>query len=332
MIKSLSSLRFVFAIIVFLLHIGKINVAIGHAFFIVLSGFILSMVYEKRILDQNFSFGSFFKKRLLRTYPLHILTLLLAIPLAFSFTKIFAAKIFLNLFSLQVFIPIKEFYFSLNGVSWNLADLLIFYACFPFLIRILSKFSFRTFTIILGLIVLMILFLMNLISEECHHYLFYISPYFRIFDFIFGIYLYQITKKISFIPKYFTASLIEIGTLSLCVVLFFIANHHYEYIKPQIYSVYIWIPLFLVMIGFYFDKGIISKHILGTTFMLSLGKLSFSFYMIHHLVIRYFQTYGTSLEITENSGFVLCFLISLALAYLSNKYFESLFYSSKNNE
>ena len=234
--------------------------------------------------------------------------------------------------SLQVFVPLKEFYFSLNGVSWNLADLLIFYACFPFLIKILSKFSFRTFTIILGLKVLLILFLMNLISEEYHHYLFYISPYFRIFDFIFGIYLYQITKKISFKPSYFTASLIEIGTVSLCVALYVIANHHYESIKPQIYSVYIWLPLFLVMTGFYFDKGIISKHILGTSFMLTLGKLSFSFYMIHQLVIRYFKKYGTSLEIAENTGFVLCFLISLALAYFSNKYFESLFYSSKSNE
>lgn len=332
MIKSLSSLRFVFAIMVFLVHIHKVNVAIGHAFFIVLSGFILSLVYEKRILEQKFSFVSFFKKRLLRTYPLHILTLLLAIPLAFSLSKVFFAKLFLNLLSFQVFVPLKEFYFSLNGVSWNLADLLIFYACFPFLIRILSKFSFRTFTIILGLIVLLLLFLMNLISEEYHHYLFYISPYFRIFDFIFGIYLYQITKKISFKPNYFTASLIEIGTLSLCVVLYFIANHHYESIKPQIYSVYLWLPLFLIITGFYFDKGIISKYILGTSFMLTLGKLSFSFYMIHQLVIRYFKKYGTSLEIAENTGFVLCFLISLALAYFSNKYFESLFYSSKSNE
>lgn len=330
MIKSLSSLRFIFAIMVFLIHIKFVNVAIGHAFFIVLSGFILSLVYETKILENKFSYTSFFKKRLLRTYPLHIVTLLLAIPLTFSVSKFFFAKLFLNLLSFQVFVPVKEFYFSFNGVSWNLADLLIFYACFPFLIRIFSGFSFRIFTVILGLIVLFILSLMYLISEEYHHYVFYISPYLRVFDFIFVIYLYQITKKILFKPDYITASIIEIGILVLSVVLYLLADSNYENIKPQVYSVYLWVPISLIMIGFHFDKGIISKHILGTSFMLNLSKLSFSFYMIHHLVIRYFTKYGTSMEVPENTGFVLCFLISLALAYISNQYFERLFYNSKN--
>src|SRR5690606_20164608 len=210
MIKSLSSLRFVFAVLVFLLHIHKINIAIGHAFFIVLSGFILTKVYEKKIIDNTFSFSDFFKKRLARTYPLHILTLLLAIPLSLagikSETDIWLSKFILNFFSLQVFVPSNQFYFSFNGVAWNLVVLMIFYACFPFLIRFLSRFTFRNFTLLLVGIILFIAFSMNIIPEKWYHYLFYISPFYRVFDFIFGIYLYQLCKQLRFTPNFKTAS------------------------------------------------------------------------------------------------------------------------------
>lgn len=330
MIKSLSSLRFVFAIMVFLVHIHKTNLAIGHAFFIVLSGFILAMVYEKRIKEKTFSFGSFFLKRILRTYPLHILTLLMALPLSLqgirSETLLWVSKFFLNLFSLQVFVPHRQFYFSFNGVAWNLSDLMIFYACFPFIILLLSKLTFREFTFLMIGIALLICLSMNLVPEELYHYLFYISPFFRIFDFIFGIYLFYLTKNISYKPDYKTASFIELFSSTICVVMYIFADSNYSDIIPYSYSVLLWLPLALILLGFHFDKGIISKYILAAPFMLTLGKLSFSFYMIHQLVIRYFKKYGTSLEITENTGFMLCFLVSLALAYLSNTYFERLFY------
>lgn len=330
MIKSLSSLRFVFAIMVFLVHIHKINLAIGHAFFIVLSGFILTMVYEKKIKEKTFSFGSFFLKRILRTYPLHILTLLIAIPLSLkgirSETLLWISKFFLNLFSLQVFVPDRHFYFSFNGAAWNLADLMIFYACFPFVILLLARLSFRKFTFLMIGIVLLICLSMNLVVEELHHYLFYISPFFRIFAFILGIYLFYLAKNIGFNPDYKMASYIEVFSIALCVAMYIYADSNYSDTLPYSYSVLLWLPLSLILLSFYFDKGIISKYILGTPFMLALGKLSFSFYMIHQLVIRYFTSFNTTWQIQENSLYIFCFLVSLTLAYLSNTYFERLFY------
>jgi peptidoglycan/LPS O-acetylase OafA/YrhL len=308
MIKSLSSLRFVFAVLVFLLHIHKINIAIGHAFFIVLSGFILTKVYENKIIDNTFSFSDFFKKRLARTYPLHILTLLLAIPLSLagikSETGVWLSKFIFNLFSLQVFVPSNQFYFSFNGVAWNLAVLLVFYACFPFLIRGLSKISFLSFSLTMGLIVMFISFSMAIIPEKWHHYLFYISPYYRIFDFIFGIYLFQLTKKLTFRPGFKMASLFEIGAVILCVLLYIATNSEYDNLKPYIYSLYLWIPLAAIFIGFHYDKGVISKYILSSKLMLRLGNLSFSFYMIHQLVIRYFRQFNDDWQLDRaNSHF-----------------------------
>lgn len=330
MIKALTSLRFVFAVIVFLLHIHTAHIAIGHAFFIVLSGFILTMVYEKKILDKTFSFSLFFRKRMLRTYPLHLLTLFVAIPLSLegirNETLMWLSKFTLNLLSLQVFVPSNHFYFSFNGVAWNLAVMLIFYMCFPFLIRLLSKFSFKGFTLIMVFIVVFISLSMEVIPEKWHHYLFYISPYYRIFDFIFGIYLYKLLQQLTFKPSYRTASFIEIAVVILCVLLFVWANSNYNSLKPYIYSLYLWIPLAAVFVGFYYDKGVISKYILSSKYMLALGNLSYSFYMIHQLVIRYFRQSNHNWQLDNNLLYFLCFFLSLGLSYMSYTYFERLFY------
>ena len=70
MLKSLASLRFVFAFLVFLHHIDVLHDALGHAFFYALSGFILSYVYAERFAEQQISLSRFLKLRWSRLYPL----------------------------------------------------------------------------------------------------------------------------------------------------------------------------------------------------------------------------------------------------------------------
>jgi peptidoglycan/LPS O-acetylase OafA/YrhL len=53
---------------------------IESAFFI-LSGFILAYNYRDAILDQKNIKSDFYSARLARIYPLHLLTLLIAVPL-----------------------------------------------------------------------------------------------------------------------------------------------------------------------------------------------------------------------------------------------------------
>ena len=332
MIKSLSSLRFIFAILVFFVHIDQLHVAIGHAFFIVLSGFILTYVYEERILNGKVKFKEFFKKRLLRIYPLHILTLLVAIPLSldgfFEDTLSWFGKFFLNLFFLQTFVPNNYVYFSFNGVAWNAADLVIFYSLFIFLIYLFSKLNIKLFTVLILFIILFICISMAVVSEKYYHYVFYISPFFRIFDFIFGMYLYKLTQKISFRKNYTTASILEILVLVFLAVWFGYANYNVEMLKPYLYSVYLWVPLSLVIVVFYYQAGVISKKILSSKIMLSLGGISYSFYMIHQLVIRYSEPLK---EVVPHVVYyyIFCFVVSVVLAYVSFNYFENIFYKKK---
>jgi len=334
MIKPLSALRFFFAILVFMVHIGMFKVAIGHAFFIVLSGFVLTMVYEDRLLKKEITFGNFFSKRWIRIYPLHLLTLLLAIPISlYVFNDIFAGTIMLgfNLFFLQTLIPNINYYFSFNGVSWNAADLMIFYALFPVMIQLFSKWSLKTFSFFIILIVLFTGISMQFVPSRLHHYVFYISPFFRIFDFIFGIYLYKITKRFSLRPKYMVATFLEAGAILLLALWYWFANSYSEILLPYAYSLYLWLPLSLIIMVFYMDAGFISQRVLGTRLLITLGGISYSFYMLHHLVIRYAAYFNDMyFRYQKNVGYyAFCFFTALVLAYLSNKYFESLFY--KNN-
>ena len=99
MIKPLTSLRFVFALMVFASHLSFLEYSpnesirnaylsvfregyIGVSFFFILSGFILAYNYGARILDSITDIGSFLKARFARIYPLHLLTMLMAIPLS----------------------------------------------------------------------------------------------------------------------------------------------------------------------------------------------------------------------------------------------------------
>ena len=79
MIGSLQSLRFIFAIMIFLHHFtGNGGVGLfeaggscGVSFFMILSGFVMSVGYFEKVQLPSFNYTSFIGKRLIRVYPLH---------------------------------------------------------------------------------------------------------------------------------------------------------------------------------------------------------------------------------------------------------------------
>src|ERR1700739_1236064 len=93
MIKPLTSLRFLFALMVFLSHLqfvqdktlAKVYVdffkegRLGVSFFFILSGFILSLTYKQKITAGTVSKKEFWVARFARIYPLHIITFLVSI-------------------------------------------------------------------------------------------------------------------------------------------------------------------------------------------------------------------------------------------------------------
>ena len=105
MIKSLASLRFVFAFLVFLHHIHVLEDAVGVAFFFMLSGFILTYVYSARFEMGEITQKHFLKLRVTRLYPLYVLSILASIPLTIGIFKenviVWSARLGVDLAMLQ---------------------------------------------------------------------------------------------------------------------------------------------------------------------------------------------------------------------------------------
>ena len=161
MIKPLTSLRFLFALMVFCSHLQFFDYAeyptfkeiqyyvtgegfLGVSFFFILSGFILSLNYDDRLLSRQVTFREFWVARIARVYPLHLATLLIALAMVIEGTeqwKDFFADpaastvTFLSNASLiHAFIPVPEYFFSYNVPSWSISDEMFFYFAFPFII------------------------------------------------------------------------------------------------------------------------------------------------------------------------------------------------------
>ena len=135
-------------------------------------------------------------------YPLHLLTLLLALALEIANTEqasdFFAdpadsvATFLGNAALLHSFVPDPNYFFAYNAPSWSISDEMFFYFAFPFIIllfirnKVLLRYSFLLFLAIPAF--------MYFSPEQSHHKYLYINPFFRIVDFVLGIFLHQVYR------------------------------------------------------------------------------------------------------------------------------------------
>lgn len=333
MIKPLTSLRFFFAFMIFLFHSnffvpeGTFFMGIqksvftegyiGVSFFFILSGFILTLNYKAGLTENRISFREFWVARMARIFPLHLFTLLLILPRSlaglFTDTALWFAQFLTNIFLLQSFVPLGSFIFSFNGSSWSISDELFFYLLFPTIILACFK---RPKTKYLSLVLLLLIPVgIFLCPQKLQHSLFYINPLSRIADFIIGILLYELYEQ-KIISKWlqskFSATLIEIASIGLLTLFF--AFHNYI---PQGYrfSCYYWIPMAVIIIVFSYQAGYLST-ILSNKVLVSLGEISFSFYLLHFLIIRTFLLINEKFSLTNNG--YLSFIIVLTTAIIAS--------------
>ncbi len=342
MIKPLTSLRFFFAFMVFLHHLWFLldenqflhdlydNVLkegfIGVSFFFILSGFVLSYNYYDKFINGETKFRQFSLARIARIYPLHLLTLLIAIPLSLGENAIsWGTKFMLHLFLLQSFVPSGDTYFFFNSVSWSISNEMFFYLMFPLLVFFLLK--KQNVKIALGYI-LLIPILIFITNDSYHEAIFDVNPLTRIADFIIGIILYKIyikRKDTEILNRKSIASIVEIGSIVLLAV--FLSFHQYIPIGYR-YSCYYWLPMTLLIYTFSYSKGIIS-NILSNRILVFLGEISFGFYMIHMLAIKYYeylpQKFAALKYLLPKSYIeaIVVFVVTLILSMITYKWYET---------
>lgn len=341
MIKPLTSLRFFFAFMVFVSHLWFLQDEspflkhlyddifyegyVGVSFFFILSGFVLGYNYHDRILSGETKFSQFWLARFARIYPLHFLTLMISVPLSFTGDAVeWITRFVLNIFLIQSFIPSDTVYFYFNSVSWSISDEWFFYLMFPFLVFLLLRRKYIWMTVAM---LLAIPFLLLLVKEGYHEKYFYINPLLRIGDFIIGKLLYRVYKKrkdIEVLNNRTTASVAEIASILVLAVFFY---YHNSIPQGFRYSCYYWPPMILLIYTFSYSKGIVSD-LLSNRLLVYLGEISFGFYMIHMLVIRYYQYLPLKIPILANIfpahdlKAYLIFFISLAASMATYKWYE----------
>lgn len=152
-LPSLTGLRFYAALAVFLVHVTtpqmglfsgergqdvsrlfSVSGGLGVSFFFILSGFILT--WSARPTDTPVLF---MRRRLVKLYPNHLVTFVLAMVV---FASAPTWKQWLpNLFLLQTWTWDPTVVFSGNQPSWSLCCELLFYVCFPVLHRMVKAIS-----------------------------------------------------------------------------------------------------------------------------------------------------------------------------------------------
>lgn len=348
MIKPLTSLRFLFAFMVFASHLQLFDAAtypwytkwyelvigegfVGVSFFFMLSGFILSLNYDARLLSRQVSFREFWVARIARVYPLHFVTMLLALlfmlysaePYGGPFENLATGLhvLFANATLTHAFIPDGAYYFSYNSLSWSISDEMFFYFTFPFVVFLLVR---NKLLLHWGwLLFLAVPLLMQVAQEFEFHKLFYINPFFRLVDFLIGIALHQVYKQ-GFVGQAYRsrlgATVLEVLALASFVTVF---HFHRDFTIVYRYSCYYWLPIAFVIISFGYQRGYISTLLSGRTMVL-LGEISFSFYLIHQLVIRWMKYENDKILLFDNMYVMsaVIFVLSLLLSYLLHRYVE----------
>ena len=333
MIRSLQSLRGIFAILIFLTHyeVGEDVILpaggdCGVAFFVILSGFVLSAGYSDTINSGKFRMKLFLQKRLRKIYPLHLFCFAWAVLLYHYFSPITAS---FNLLLLQSWVPRSDFFFSYNAVSWFLSDVLFFYLLFPTLVvkvvRTVSGIS------LFAILVLAYIAALTQIPHDYLNAICYINPAVRLLDFVIGMLLWKVCSSRPFVSLkdrlsgwrygFAVCSFLElfvVTALITCII-------EYKNI-PECYglAVYWWPVMVTIILVFTLTDirtGLISK-LLQTKLLMGFGSVSLGFYLVHVLTIHsmkaLFEKLGCNFSVLAE--FMLIFTIAAILGVLYNRF------------
>ncbi|MHC6592114.1 acyltransferase family protein [Arthrobacter sp. C152] len=334
---SLTGLRFFAALAVLLYHLRIYFTPIGDSlavfgygftavsFFFILSGFVLSWSQKKEVLTRRF-----YLHRIARIWPLHLLTMVLAIwapALPTSVRASWTSAPFVATLT-QAWIPASPFLNSFNGVSWSLSCEAFFYLMFPLLFRKLGHLPghYRLFICVPVGSVILLMVLAAITSMPTADYLLGTMPLFRLGEFILGMCLASLMKA-GWRPKFSgTAALgllamLTVGLLAASLVLSGMS-------VPVTLANVVMAPGFLAVIAAFANEDIAGKaSTFASPLVVKLGQWSFALYLIHELVLRVFRPWTearSGLEVLGLSGLVVVVAVATAgvLHELVEKPFE----------
>ena len=344
-LPSLTGSRFWAALLVFLFHsslpsdlapfsdptiqhiftviVGKAG-WLGVSYFFILSGFI--MVWSAR---DNDTVGDFYLRRFAKIYPTHCLTW--AIAFIIGVMSIYQYKLWSsNLLLLNTWVDDVHYFFVGNRPSWSLCIEAMFYLSFPFLFRVMKtipeKFDLAGLIIVTAASLLVQTYIYIWVEpdkmmgafpiSQQHFWVSYIFPPSRIFEFLAGMFAARLLMNGRMLVLTKTASFTLLAAT-------YIGSMYIPYQFSM--SVVFIIPVCLLIVSIAGDDLKYRNTLLNSKTSVWLGEISYSFYMVHFLVLFYFLnlTAGRKFSLPEGIALIaVALVLSVSFASFLYKYFE----------
>lgn len=330
-IPSLNGIRAASITLVFIAHAGASNLipgGFGVTVFFFLSGFLITTLLRREFIkNQSISLQGFFIRRAYRILPPFYLALLFSYlllaldllpgPATLTGGMLLAAHIgnYAQIFFAEFPPPMG------TGVYWSLAVEEHFYLFFPFLAIFLLKTNKPKVAIItLGLIATTVLMLrIYLVNEGAHPNRTYMATDTRIDSILFGCILAFIKNPAIETPFKITALQKWLVLVASAILLTFCFVYRDDYFRETyrytIQGVAL-MPLFYLSI---IDSKSIVFSWLNFKPIDFFGKLSYTFYLLHYVVI---YAVGHSFGTSKTWSAVIAAFVTFLLSYLSYRYLE----------
>lgn len=327
MIKPIQTLRGIFAVFIFLHHFAHdvettlfdVMGDFGVAFFFVLSGFVISQAYlsdGRRLPAAPKQFGRFICRRLAKIYPLHVVCLAIAL-IFISFDARSIGFYVLNLLLLQCWVPDEYCFYCGNSIGWCVSDIFFFYLAFPFLASLIKKKPAIFITVATAITLVYAYIIIPHLSAEMLYPIVYISPATRLLDFVVGMILWQIYDRIRNRPlRPLHVALLTALTLTVCII----TSYRWFYIPRDYAMSIIWWPTVSLII---LSAVLIKSPLLSPKLLVRFGDISFTFYLIHFLVITLCRhiTHTIGLQLSVYAMIPLSFVATLIFAIIIHRAF-----------
>ncbi len=326
--KDIQILRGVAVFLVVLFHLGFVGFNsgfLGVDVFFVISGFLMSVLY-----DENKKI-EFYKKRALRLLPAYFVTIIATLIVSIfivtpnEYTQVFDQSLFADLLVSNIGYWMQNSYFSKAEFNpllhlWSLGVEIQFYLLIPVIFYFLK--INRFFLWILFLVSISLCFVVVEISTKTS---FFMMPL-RLWEFFigYGVAKYLTNKgaiiknQYSLVGSFFLLVIIAIPIFSVDgEAPSFITGH------PGLYALFISLSTGIVLsVGI---NKVIENSIIGSL-LESMGKYSYSIYLVHFPVIVLFlynPFSGTKLQADSFYDLLWLIAIIISLSYLMYHFVES---------
>ena len=306
---------------------------LGVDIFFVISGYLITSLILKNLLNDSFSFIEFYERRARRILPALLIVIIFCLVVVYFYflpdnLKSFVRQVnsIVFLFSNYQYWFDSNIYNATNSVplliSWSLSVEEQFYVFFPLFIFLVLFYGREKLKITLIILFILSLLTATLLNKYFPYFNFY-NTISRVFELIAGSYLAcseidfkkQRKSRSTFEGKSNSSLFFLIGIVLIAIPLFFFEN---EFLHPSLITL---IPVFGTVLIIKYSAQSNLKILFSGKIIVFIGLISYSIYLWHYPLI-YFNEF-LDLKISKINLIFLTFVISTLSYFVIEKPFRN---------